>query len=113
MHLSMDDTPAPIDIWKRPRPVRIEFEKLVRGTINQAADRRHCERTFRVLVGSGRDCVLHSIELPIVVIPLRGRLKLTEGDGTRLLHRGHERRDVAHAVPPAHRRVRGAALRRR
>lgn len=88
MHLSMDDTPAPIDIWKRPRPVRIEFEKLVRGTINQAADRRHCERTFRVLVGSGRDCVLHSIELPIVVIPLRGRLKLTEGDGTRLLHRG-------------------------
>jgi len=85
---TMDDTTAAFDIWKRPRPVRLELEKLARGTINQAADRRHGERTFRVLVGSGRDCVLHSAELPIALIPLRGRVKLTEGDSTRLLHAG-------------------------
>ena len=85
MHLAMEETTT-TDIWKRPRPVRLEFEKLARGTINQAADRRHGERSFRVLVGSGRDCVLHSAELPIALIPLRGRVKLTEGDSTRLLH---------------------------
>jgi AraC family transcriptional regulator len=85
---TMDDTTAAMDIWKRPRPVRLELEKLARGTINQASDRRHGERTFRVLVGAGRDCVLHSAELPITLIPLRGRVKLTEGDSTRLLHAG-------------------------
>jgi len=85
MQSPMDETFSAIDIWKRPRPVRLEFEKLVRGTINQASDRRHGERTFRVLAGSGRDCVLHSAELPIVLIPLRGRVKLTEGDSTRIL----------------------------
>ena len=85
---TMDETSAANDIWKRPRPVRLEFEKLVRGTINQAVDRRHGERTLRVLAGSGRDCVLHSVELPIVLLPLRGRVKLTEGDSTRLLHAG-------------------------
>jgi AraC family transcriptional regulator len=80
----MDET-AVAEAWKRPRPVRIEFERLARGTINQTADRRHGERSFRVFAGSGRDCVLHSAELPIVVLPLRGRVKLTEGDSTRLL----------------------------
>ena len=85
---TMDDTTAATDIWKRPRPVRLEFEKLARGTINQATDRRHGERTFRVIVGSGRDCVLHGAELPITLIPLRGRVKLTEGDSTRLVHPG-------------------------
>src|SRR5690349_15509980 len=88
MQLSMDETAVTTDNWKRPRPVRVEFEKLARGTINQTADRRHGERTFRVLVGSGRDCVLHSAELPIVLLPLRGRVKLTEGDSTRLLDGG-------------------------
>jgi AraC family transcriptional regulator len=85
MQLSMDETATTMDIWKRPRPVRLEFQKLARVTINQAADRRHCERAFRVLVGSGRDCVLHSAELPLMLMPLRGRVKLTEGDSTRLL----------------------------
>jgi AraC family transcriptional regulator len=88
MQLSMDDTTAAFEIWKRPPPVHLEFEQLVRGSINQASDRRHGERTLRLLVGSGRDCVLHSAELPIMVIPLRGRVKLTESDSTRLLHRG-------------------------
>jgi AraC family transcriptional regulator len=87
MQSPMEETFSAIDLWKRPKPVRLEFEKLVRGTINQASDRRHGERTFRVLAGSGRDCVLHSAELPIVLIPLRGRVKLTEGDGTRVLDR--------------------------
>ena len=84
----MDDTTAAMDIWKRPRPVRLELEKLARGTINQASDRRHGDRTFRVLVGSGRGCVLHSTEMPTMLIPLRGRVKLTESDSTRLLHTG-------------------------
>jgi AraC family transcriptional regulator len=68
--------------------VRFEFEKLMRATINHTTDRRHCERTFRVLAGSGRDCVLHGMDVPTVLIPLRGRIKLTESDSTRILHNG-------------------------
>ncbi len=88
MQFHTEDTFAATDIWKRPRPVRLEFDRLARGTINQTAERRHCERTFRVLVGSGRDSVLHNAELPIALVALRGRVKLTEGDSARLLHTG-------------------------
>jgi AraC family transcriptional regulator len=84
----MGDTPAAMDFWKQSRPVRFEFDKLQRGTINHAVDRRHAERSFRVLLGAGRDSVLQSIEMPTVLIPLRGRVKLTESESTRILSTG-------------------------
>ena len=88
MQTGMDDPSTTTDVWKRAKPVRLEFERLMRGSINQAADRRLGDRTFRVLTGSGRDCVLHSTEMPTVVVPLRGRVKLTESESTRLLRAG-------------------------
>lgn len=82
------DLSVATDTWKRSKPVRFEFEKLMRGTINHTADRRHYDRTFRVLVGSGRACVLHSMGMPTVLIPLRGRVKLSESESTEILHTG-------------------------
>lgn len=88
MHAYTEDRPAPTDAWKRARPVRFEFEKLMRGNINGTADRRHSDRTFRVLVGSGRGCVLLGMEMPTVLIPVRGRVKLTESESMKILRTG-------------------------
>lgn len=76
------------DTWTRARPVRFEFERLLRGTINNAAEPRHSERTIRVLVRSGRACVLHGMGMPTVLVPLRGCVKLIESESTRILPTG-------------------------
>ena len=34
MHAYIGDTSVTTDTWKRSRPVRFEFEKLMRGNIN-------------------------------------------------------------------------------
>jgi len=74
-----------LEISRRAKPVRFEFDKLMRGNGGACADRRHSERAFRVLVGSGRGCVLHGMAMPTVLIPLRGRVKVTESESTRML----------------------------
>jgi hypothetical protein len=78
------------DSAKRSKPLRFEFEKLARGNVqgNHSAERRHSDRAFRVFVGSGRGCVLHALAMPTVLIPLRGRVKLTESESARTLHTG-------------------------
>jgi len=88
MYLYMGEPSAATDTWKSSRPVCFEFEKLMRGTITNAADGRQSDRAFRVLVGAGRDCVLHGAEVPTVFVPLRGRVKLTESESTRILRAG-------------------------
>jgi AraC family transcriptional regulator len=60
----------------------------MRGNINGTADRRHSDRTLRVLVGSGRGCVLLGMEMPTVLIPVRGRVKLTESESMKILRTG-------------------------
>ena len=79
---------AATDAWRRSEPVRFEFERLMRGTINNAADPQHSDRTIRVLVRSGRACVLHGMGMPTVLIPLRGCVKLIENESTRILPAG-------------------------
>jgi AraC family transcriptional regulator len=88
MHAYLGDRSVSNETWKRSMPVRFEFEKLMHGTINNTADWPCTERTFRVLVGSGRGCVLHGMEMPTVLIPLRGRVKLTENESTRIFRTG-------------------------
>ncbi len=88
MHAYVGEPSVTTDTWKRSRPVRFEFEKLMRGSINHTPDRRHYDRAFRVLVGSGRACVLHSLGMPTVLVPLRGRVRLSESESTEILHTG-------------------------
>lgn len=79
-----------IGLRKSVRPVRFSFEPLSRGSLarNSSVDRRPSDRAFRVLVGSGRGCALTDMATPTVLIPLRGRVKLVEGQGARMLHVG-------------------------
>jgi len=72
---------------KGSRPLRFEFETLARGS-GEVAERRASDRAFRVIVGSGRGYMLHGIEMPTVLVPLHGRVKLTESDGALLLRKG-------------------------
>lgn len=88
MHAYTGERAAATETWKQSRPVRFEFEKLTHGTINNTADWPCSDRTFHVLVGSGRGCVLHGMEIPTVLIPLRGWVKLTEGESTRIVRTG-------------------------
>ena len=74
------------------RPVRIELERLTaNGRLTRGGgDERHLQagRVLRILVGSGRSCVLQGSALPTVLMPLRGRLRTTNGDGLRMLRSG-------------------------
>jgi len=88
MHAYTSDRSVTTEAWKHSKPVRLEFEKLMHGTINNAVDWPCSERTLRVLLGSGRGCVLHGMDMPTVLIPLRGWVKLTESESTRILHTG-------------------------
>jgi AraC family transcriptional regulator len=88
MDTGTDDRSAALDLWKRPGPVLVEFEKLTRGTVNHAAGRVHSGDAFRIVIGSGRDCMLQGLEMPAVLLPLRGRVKLTESDSTRIVGSG-------------------------
>jgi AraC family transcriptional regulator len=73
--------------------MRIDCERLVNGgrldwSVDDG-DRRASEQGLRVLVGYGRGCVLHSHASPAtVVIPLRGRVQLSDGEQSRLLQSG-------------------------
>ena len=71
--------------------MHIDCERLVNGgRLDWSADdgdRRN--DGFRMLVGYGRGCVLHSQASPAtVVIPLRGRVQLSDGEQSRLLQSG-------------------------
>jgi len=73
--------------------MRIDCERLVNGgRLDWSAD-EHARRTFdpavRVIVGYGRGCVLHgSTTAATILIPLRGRLQLSDGENARSLQRG-------------------------
>ena len=43
---------------------------------------------LRILLGSGRVCALPGSEHPTVLVPLRGCLRTTDGDGSRVLNPG-------------------------
>ena len=89
----MDSTGAgSICSSRQASSIRIEFsfDEFSRGNLagNGIGERtRQAVRTLRVLVGSGRSCVLHGIATqPLVVLPLRGQVRLIEGENARTLN---------------------------
>jgi AraC family transcriptional regulator len=79
---------AATDAWRRSNAVRFEYERPMPGTTHNTADPRHSGSSIRVLVRSGRSCVLHGMGMPTVIIPLRGSVKLIESESTRILRKG-------------------------
>jgi len=78
---------------RRARPIRIEFERLATSgklAWNAGSERPlHADRALRILVGTGRGCMLHGDAVPpAVLVPLRGRVRLSDTDGARMLHTG-------------------------
>src|SRR5512144_197428 len=76
----------------RRSDMHIDCERLVNGgRLDWSADDgdRRGGGSLRMLVGYGRGCVLHSHASPAtVVIPLRGRVQLSDGEQSRLLQTG-------------------------
>lgn len=73
--------------------MHIDCERLVNGgRLDWSAEevtRRSSDTSLRILVGYGRGCVLHGNALPAtILIPLRGRVQLTDGEQARTLQTG-------------------------
>ncbi|HVT33008.1 MAG TPA: AraC family transcriptional regulator [Rhodanobacteraceae bacterium] len=73
--------------------MHIECERLVNGgRLDWSADdieRRASAGTLRVAIGQGRGCVLLSSGAAVtLVIPLRGRVQVSDGEQMRILERG-------------------------
>jgi AraC family transcriptional regulator len=67
--------------------MRIEFERLGNGgTLDWDARGERRERGVRVVLGGGRGCVLRGERVAgAILVPLRGRLQVSDGDGSRTL----------------------------
>ncbi len=72
--------------------MHIDCERLVNGgRLDWSADddRRGSANALRILVGFGRGCVLYGQALAAtIVIPLRGRVQLSDGEQVRTLENG-------------------------
>jgi AraC family transcriptional regulator len=73
-------------------PFHVEFEqltmlgKLARGGADEGLQ---TDRVMRVLVGSGRGCMLQGNDLPsMVLVPLRGSVRVADSESARLVRRG-------------------------
>jgi AraC family transcriptional regulator len=73
-------------------PFRIEFDRLTtsgRFTRGVNDERIQTDPVLRVLVGSGRGCILQGNDLPpMVLVPLRGSVRMADSESARLLRRG-------------------------
>jgi AraC family transcriptional regulator len=73
------------------KPIRVEFDRLtLNGKLARGEDRAwSADRAMRVLVASGRGCVLQGNTLPpMVLIPLRGNVRVADGETARMLRPG-------------------------
>ena len=73
--------------------MHFDCERLVNGgRLDWSADdpdRRGADQGFRVVVGYGRGCVLHaSASAATIIVPLRGRVQVSDGEQSRLLGSG-------------------------
>jgi AraC family transcriptional regulator len=74
---------------ERVDPMRIECEQLANGGRLDWNGRDRNDGVMRVVLGRGRGCVLHGERLPAaVMVPLRGRLQLSDGESSRTLAAG-------------------------
>lgn len=74
-------------------PIRVEFDRLTihRRLARDAEDERRLRNdpVLRVLLGVGRGSVLHGTDLPpMVLLPLRGNVRIADGESVRILKRG-------------------------
>jgi AraC family transcriptional regulator len=74
-------------------PIRVEFHRLTvhRRLVRDAEDERRLrsDPVLRVLVGAGRGSVLQGTDLPpMVLLPLRGNVRITDGESVRILKAG-------------------------
>jgi AraC family transcriptional regulator len=77
-------------ITSSKKSIRIEFERLSANgmRIHGPGDSRRpgTERAFRVILASGRGCMLHGCRPPpTVLLPLRGSVRLAAGESSRTL----------------------------
>src|SRR4029434_5649133 len=78
--------------FRQASAIRVEFSFDEFSRANRVGNgigerTRQAVRTLRVLVGSGRTCVLHGIAAqPLVLLPLRGQVRLIEGENARTLN---------------------------
>jgi AraC family transcriptional regulator len=74
------------------RPLRIEFERLSpSGRLVGLCDSRDAaaDKALRLIVGSSRGSMLQgSAQLPLILLPLRGGLRLADGECVRVLRPG-------------------------
>jgi AraC family transcriptional regulator len=70
--------------------MHVECERLVNGgRLDWSADEVRADNGLKVLIGYGRGCVLHGHALPAtVIVPLRGRVQVTDGEQARVLESG-------------------------
>lgn len=85
---SVEVSRSAIDDGQRFPSLHVEFETPTCACAESALERGHYDRTFRLIVGSGREYVLHGATQPSLIIPLRGHVKITESDNARVLHTG-------------------------
>jgi AraC family transcriptional regulator len=82
----------PTDSLRGSRPLRIEFERLSpSGRLVALCDGRDApsERTMRLIAGFSRGSMLQgSAQLPVILLPLRGGLRLADGECVRKLRPG-------------------------
>jgi AraC family transcriptional regulator len=81
------------DRCRSTRPIRVEFDRLTsHGRLARDAEderRWRSDLVLRVLVGIARGSVLQGTDLPpTVLIPLRGTVRIADGDSVRILHPG-------------------------
>jgi len=73
--------------------MHFDCERLVNGgRLDWSADdsdRRGADHGFRIVVGYGRGCVLHGLaSAATLIVPLRGRVQVSDGEQSRLLGSG-------------------------
>jgi len=85
-----DENESWMGATRKSRPIRIEFERLATsGKLTCDAGEKRSGSVVRVLVGAGRGCMLHgNAVLPTVLLPLRGRVRLSDGENMRMLKAG-------------------------
>jgi AraC family transcriptional regulator len=82
---------GPIGPARAAAPFHVEFEQLTmldKLARDSAGAGLQTDRVMRVMVGSGRGCVLQGNDLPMVVVPLRGSVRIADSESARPLRRG-------------------------
>ena len=75
-----------------PKTIRVELERLSIGRVIATPQDEHghaFDRVLRIVVGSERGAVLQgSAYSPMVLVPVRGAVRLADGETTRVLRQG-------------------------